>query len=301
MSGSATLGRELFTWGPAKFRAPSNPFYFDSGRTNPLAATPGIDLARYTASLGDWRITPAWVFATSQLSPAQDQADTALLKIDRQGADSLVSLVASQRRGGSRFVGGFAQFSPDDAWLVYGEAGSTRAPATLVPGQGPAAPLYSVQVPGRRGVDALIGARYTRESGDVLAVEYLHSSSGYAAADQDRYLRQAESAAALARTDPAAGLGALGQALSQAPRLPGRDYLWLNWQSNPQESRRYWRLAWSQNLSDRSGQASFYLERNLLARLSGFVVLVVNSGNRDSDFGALARASLTLGVKVFAF
>ena len=41
-----TVGRELFTWGPAIFRSPSNPFYFDAGRDNPLAAPPGIDLMR---------------------------------------------------------------------------------------------------------------------------------------------------------------------------------------------------------------------------------------------------------------
>jgi hypothetical protein len=297
---SLTVGRELFSWGPANFRSPSNPFYFDAGRTNPLAATPGIDLVRYTLGRGPLRATAAYVFSTSQVLPAEDLSHTALLKIDQQGKDYLVSLVASKRRGDAAFVGGFAQYTPDDAWLLYAEFGSSRQPAALSPATTPG-PFYTLQQPAPRSLSDLIGASYTLESGNVLAAELLHNSGGYTRSQENQYFQQALAAGALAQLNPAAGYGALGQALGFAPRLLGRDYLWLSWQSNPQDSKFFWRAEWSANLRDGSGQALLYAEKNFVPRVSGFVALTHSAGGVQTDYGSLVRARLTLGLKLFVF
>lgn len=130
--GVLTVGRELLTWGPANFRSPSNPFYFDAGRTNPLASTPGVDVLRYTGQVAPgWRVGGGYVLSTSQITPATDLGHSSWLKIDNQGEAHLASLVISQQRGGATFVGGFAQWTPDDAWLLYGEVGSNRQPGQL--------------------------------------------------------------------------------------------------------------------------------------------------------------------------
>lgn len=119
--GQDTLlaGRELLTWGPATFRSPSNPFYFDSGKTNPLAAMPGVDLVRYTHATGSMRWTGAYVASTSALnalSSAQpDMGGTTVLKMDQQGENYLLSLIAARRAGMPDFTGGFAQVTPGDA------------------------------------------------------------------------------------------------------------------------------------------------------------------------------------------
>jgi len=297
-----TVGRELFAWGPANFRSPSNPFYFDAGRTNPLASTPGVDLARYTVGLGSFRVTGAYVFSTSQVLPAEDLGHSALLKVDQQGSAHLVSLIASQQRGGAPFLGGFAQFTPDDAWLLYGEFGSQRLPHLLSPNAvGSQGPFYSLQQPAPRSLDALLGANYTLENGQALIAEYLHNSGGYSAGSAQAYFQQARAAGMLAQRLPTLGLAALGQALGQQPRLLGRDYLWLNWQSNPQVPGLFWRLGWSQNLGDHSGQAMAYVEKSLAPKLSGFVSLAANRGSVQSDYGSLWRSSLLLGVKWFVF
>ncbi|MBK7654020.1 MAG: hypothetical protein IPJ18_01630 [Betaproteobacteria bacterium] len=297
-----TLGRELFVWGPGNFRSPSSPFYFDAGRTNPLAATPGIDLVRATQALGSVRVTAAHVFATTQLQPAQDQAHTSLLKIDQQGSSHLVSLIVSQQRGARPFAGAFAQFTPDDAWLLYGEMGSSRQPYAMTPNEpGTPGPFYRFEQPAPRTVNALLGASYTLENGHTLVAEYLHNTGGYRPDQLSNYFAQARHAAALAQTQPAVGYPALGQALGAAPRLLGRDYVWLNWQSNPQEPGLYWRAGWTQNITDRSGQATVYLEKNFVPKLSGFVVITVNRGSAQTEYGMLWRSSVTAGVKWFVF
>lgn len=300
--GVWTVGRELLSWGPANFRSPSNPFYFDAGRTNPLAATPGVDVLRYTGQVAPgWRVGGGYVLSTSQITPATDLGHSSWLKIDKQGEAHLASLVLSQQRGGATFVGGFAQWTPDDAWLLYGEVGSNRQPGLLQvagPGNGP---LYRWQQPAPRSTDALLGASYTLESGHVLIGEWLHSGGGYSEAGQGAYWAQAGRANSLATQNPALGYASLGQALGQAPRLLGRDYLWLGLQSNPQESGLYWRAEYSTQLADHSGQLLLYGEKNFWRQLSGFVVLSRTVGGVQTEFGSLVRSRLTVGVKLFVF
>ena len=300
-SNTLALGRELFSWGPANFRSPSNPFYFDAGRTNPLAATPGVDLARATWGHGKFRVTGAYVFSTSQISPATDLSHSALIKIDHQGSEHLWSLIASHQRNGANFVGAFAHVKPDDAWLVYGEAGSSEQVRTLTAGTTAQLPLFTVQQPGARSIDLLLGATYTRENGQTLTLEWLHNNSGYTAEQTKAYFRQAGVAAQWIPFAPAAAYASLGQALGQAPRLLGRDYVWFSWQSNTQESKHLWRMSWTQNLSDRSGQISLYGEKIVWPRVSVFASLVAGSGGLRSEYGALYRSSVIAGVKLFVF
>ena len=301
-----TAGRELFVWGPANFRSPSSTFYFDAGRSNPLASTPGIDLVRATQAFGSVRVTGAYVAATNQVQPALELGHTSLLKIDQQGSSHLVSLILSQQRGASPsvgpFVGAFAQVTPDDAWLLYGEFGSSRQPYAMTPNPpGTPGPFYSFVQPAPRSTNALIGANYTLENGQTLIAEYLHNSGGYTSAQSSAYFQQAANAGVLALTQPGIGYPAIGQALGAAPRLMGRDYLWLNWQSNPQEPGVYWRAGWTQNLTDRSGQATVYLEKNFVPKLSGFVAITANRGSAQTEYGMLWRSNVTAGMKWFMF
>ncbi|MES2260426.1 MAG: hypothetical protein V4724_18035 [Pseudomonadota bacterium] len=301
---SVVLGRELYTWGPANFRSPSNPFYFDAGRTRPLALVPGIDLARGTWNVNGLRVSAAHVFSTSLAQPGTGQRDTDLIKIDRQGGNYLASLVVSKQRGAAPFAGGFAQYTLDDAWLLYGEFGSGRQATALVPGisnQPSYLPPYRLTQPAPRSTTFLLGAAYTLENGQVLQGEYLHDSGGYSADQAARYFAQARAAGRSAQTNPAAAYATLGLALGRAPRLLGRDYLWLNWQSNGQDSRQFWRLAWTQAVHDRSGQAQLYFERNYAPKLSGFVSLTANRGSVATEFGALLGGSIALGLKWFVF
>jgi hypothetical protein len=83
--------------------------------------------------------------------------------------------------------------------------------------------------------------------------------------------------------------------------LLGRDYLSLLWQSNPQESERYWRLSTTVNVHDRSGQINAYYEKNLSPRFFVFVNGLRNVGPASSEFRSVIEYVLTVGVKAFIF
>jgi hypothetical protein len=310
-SGSLTAGRELFTWGPAQLRSPSNPFFFDSGRTNPLASPNGVDLVRYTQTLQDWRITAAHVFQTSQVQPLENVGHTQLIKVDYQDSNSLSSLIVAEQAANANttlngisassmghFAGAFTQITPDDAWLLYGEFGTNTSPYTLQMSN--ALPWFSTTTPGNTTSTSLLGASYTMESGWVVQAEYLHNSNGWNAAQENQYFANANNVLSFAQTHPAA-LGLLGLALNGQPRMMGRDFGWAQLSSNPQETKQRWIVNVTQNLTDHSSSWVGYYERNLYARLSVFGAMNVNLGSAQSDFAALSRGSVTAGIKWFVF
>jgi hypothetical protein len=286
------LGRELLTWGPSNFRSPSSPIYFDAGRTTPLVEVPGIDLLRVSHNRGSVVISAIHVFSTSQIRPEEDFANTNLLKFDQNGSRHAVSLILGKQRGNALFVGGFAQYSATDDVLLYAEFGSSRQKVALRPD-------FGIERPASRSADTLLGSSYTLQSGQVVGIEYLHNSAGYRRAESAQFFATASRYGQLAASDPATAYRALGQALGLAPRLYGRDYLSLTWQSNLQDSKQYWRVNLNQNLTDHSRSMLFHLERNLYARLSAFASLTLNQGGAGREYGALQRSNLSLGVKWF--
>jgi hypothetical protein len=310
-SGALTVGRELFTWGPAQLRSPSNPFFFDTGRTNPMAAPNGIDLIRYTQSLNDWRLTAAHVFQTSQTQPAENLAHTDLLKLDYQDSNSLSSFIVAQQHMSTQtpinqtpwgsmgqFVGGFTQMTPDDAWLIYAEGGQSHAPNALQMSASPS--WFSTTAPADLNRTGLVGASYTTESGLTLQTEYLHNSSGWTSAQEQLYFANAKTINAMLAAQPSMK-GLLSMALAAQPRMMGRDYVWWQMSSNPQDTHQRWLINVTQNISDHSSTWVGYYEKNWVARLSSFVALNLNAGSTTTEFGSLSRGSLSVGLKWFVF
>ncbi|MDR3158327.1 MAG: hypothetical protein LBU11_04805 [Zoogloeaceae bacterium] len=304
-SGSDTLliGRERLTWGPASFRSPSNPYYFDPGRTDPLTLVPGIDLVRYTHGAGRNRLTAGYVASTRATDTAGPDRQSVFFKFDRQGADHLFSVILTQpiekgeREDTALFAGAFAQYTLDDAWLLYGEAGSRRPAYRLRPG----ANGFGIDAPGKRRTDWLVGVNYTQESGRVLFAEYLRHEDGFSAPERRAYFHAATKAGQLAASDPASARKLLGALFTRPPRLLGRNYLWLGWQSNPQESDLIWRAELTLNADDGSGSTFLYSEKSLTPKVSGFFALTKNFGGRRTEYGSLIDTQLSIGFKWFAF
>lgn len=264
------IGREVFAWGPATFRSPSNPFYFDAGLTQPLAVTPGVDLVRATHSLDEWRITAAHVISADRLEPAVDRAQTTLLKLDYQGHAHLVSVNVASKAHQKVFVGGFVQYVPDDAWLVYAEHGSANPAAGL-------------------GRTSLVGAGYTFESGQMLTAEWMHHSGGWQRTQSHQHFAQV--AQAILSGAPTINSG--------VPRQMGRNYLWLGLQSNPQHTQFLWRGEWVRNQTDASSRWMAYMEKSFNSNLSGFLMLRRHVGGGSTEFGSLVKSSVTVGIKLF--
>ena len=92
----------------------------------------------------------------------------------------------------------------------------------------------------------MTGAAYTFEDGKSLTAEYLHDGHGYTADEESAYFERAV-------TLP-------GMALGLAPRLLGRDYLHMVWQSNMMGEIGYWRLMYTRNFTDGGNELAAYGE-----------------------------------------
>lgn len=300
---AATVGRDAFDWGPANFRSPSNPFYFDGGRTDPLRDVSGIDLARVTAIDGADILTAAYVVGSGHDLADNPYRDTAVLKLDRRGENGLASLIVASQRHASTFIGAFGQVTIGEPWLLYAEAGSQRLRNELEV-DAPADPTpYRLQPLSPRAATGLAGVTYTLENGQTIGAEYLRDNHGFRGPVEREYFDRAAGLDAAAASPPASppASAALGLAIAYAPRLLGRDYLYLLWQGNPNVAGAFWRLSWTANLDDRSGQVAAYGEVNLAERVTAFVQVAIDHGARRGEFRSLLDGSITVGAKVFAF
>ncbi|WP_310452581.1 hypothetical protein [Sulfuritalea sp.] len=302
----ATLvaGRNVMAWGPANFRSPSSPFYFDSGKLNPLREVVGIDLLRLEQVTGQYSFALGHVFNTPEQNGSA-ASHTSFLKIDYQGAAFLASANVAKRNSGKPFFGAFAQHNMSDALMLYAEYGyGQRAGGMAI--DAAQSPSFRPHSFGESATSILLGASYTLLDGQVVSLESLHDRRGYSGAEQDMYFDLLKQSAYLATNapDPALrgrSLGMLGLAAANSPSLLGRNYLSLLWQSNPQESAQYWRVATIFNVHDRSGQISGYYEKNLSSRFSGFISGVRNLGPADSEFRSVVEQVLTVGIKAYIF
>lgn len=285
---SSSLGREVMNWGPAQFRSPSSPFYFDNGRANPSRELSGVDAAKLA-----W--TPDANRSVS-LAYVQDRGDqdnstdawknTWLLKGEQRGDDWTAGMVLAKASGRPPFLGAYAQWTLDEAWLLYGEASSSTRANALVSPANPAQP-FSLQAESARHGIALLGAARTFENGHSLSLEYLRNGHGYRQAEADAYFARA-----------AGSLPAAAQALVDAPPLLGRNYLNLVWQNNLLADGDYWRLMWSRNLDDASNEWGAYFDHPINRNLNFYALGVLNTGGARREFAALIERSLSIGLRL---
>lgn len=271
-SGSILFGREVFTWGPATFRSPSSPVYFDAGKADPLSLLSGLDMLRYSYAMDALTATLGYVHGSSAVGDVLNYQNMMQLKMDYQDADSLLSInMARQfdRASNISFLGGFIQRSVADAWLLYAEAGQMRLQQGEMSSQ-------------------LLGLSYTFAGGQVLTAEYLHGRSDWGRMNGRQRLDKGVMAGL-----PPATWGDAG--------LWGRNYLWLSLNGNVQNSQQFWRLELTSSLDDGSVNVGGYYEKSINKYLTGFVHASHGFGGAAQEFGGLVRSTFTLGVKWFAF
>lgn len=285
---NVAVGREVMNWGAAQFRSPSSPFYFDNGRSDPMRELAGMDALKLTWTpdmRGSFNVAR---IVRSGYGAAQPDMwrDSWLAKLDLRGDEFAYGAVAVKAPNLPAFYGAHGQMALNDAWLLYGEAGSSARPTAL---QSPAdaAQPFAVQTLSPRRTTVLVGATYTAEDGKSLSAEYLHESHGYRMAEISAYFARATASTLLA-----------AQALGLSPRLLGRDYLHLVWQSNMMESDGYWRVMYTRNATDGSNELGAYGETTLTPQLSAFAMGAWNSGNARQELSSLFTRSVTLGLKV---
>lgn len=285
---NVAAGREVLNWGAAQFRSPSSPFYFDNGRSDPIRELIGIDTVKVTWTPDmQSSFTLARVVGAGRAAPVSDEwRNTWLLKADQRGDGYAVGVVAAKAALNAAFYGAHGQYSVGDETLLYAEMGSSEQLSAL---QSPAevAQPFSVLAASPRRNTVLMGATYTWLDGQSLSAEYLYDDHGYTTAQEAAYFSRAASSPALA-----------GQALGMAPRLLGRDYVHLVWQSNLMESAGYCRFMYTRSLTDAGHELGAYGEATLHERVSAFFTATVTSGTPRQEASSLFSRSITLGVKV---
>jgi hypothetical protein len=285
---AASIGREVMNWGPAQFRSPSSPFYFDNGRSNPLRELSGVDAIKL-AWTPDHRHTLSLAYVEDSghkhASP-DDWKHTLLLKGDMRGDDWAGGLALAQAQGSALFVGIHLQQTLNDACLLYGEIASAKRINALLSPSDLSQPFSLLAVSPRRET-GLIGATYTLENGHSLTLEYLHDGHGYSRAESRAYFARA-----------ASSLAAAGFALAASPLLLNRNYLHMIWQNNLLDGDDYWRLMMSRNIDDGSTEFTAYIEHAMNGRLTLFLLGSLDSGGSRREFGMVIERSLNLGLRL---
>ncbi len=290
-------GRELLNWGPAQFRSPSNPFYFNNGRSNPMAELSGMDTVRLVWSPNvSTSVYMARIFDSGYGHTEPDTwSNSWLIKADWRGGDSAVGLALAKQEQEAMFVGAHAQATVADAWLLYSEAGSyTLVNALLSPAN--VSQPFTIAAESPRRTDVLAGASYTFENGHTLYAEYLRYDHGYSATESSAYFARVANAASVFPTGNSATV--LATALTSASLLLGRDYLYLVWQTNLMESAGFARVMFTHNMTDSSDELSGYSEYSVNPHLSVFGLATFNYGGAQHEFARLIEQMFTLGVKV---
>ncbi len=282
---NVAAGRDLLNWGAGQFRSPSSPFYFDNGRTDPLRELVGMDTLKLSWT-PDMRssVNVARIVRSGYGAMQPDMwRESWLVKLDQRGGGWAYGLVGVKAPHLPAFYGAHGQLTLNDALMVYGEAGSSARAFALQSSANPAQP-FTVQAPSSRKTTVLAGTACTFENGQSLAGEYLHEGAGYTAAEEGAYFQRSAASP--------------GMALGLMPRLLGRDYLHLVWQSNLMDERGYWRLMYTRNLTDSGNEFAAYGETTLHPHVSIFGLAVLPQGDARQEFSALLQRSVTAGLKI---
>ncbi|MFH2135662.1 MAG: hypothetical protein ABII81_10905 [Pseudomonadota bacterium] len=285
---NVAVGRDVLNWGAAQFRSPSSPYYFDSGRSDPMRELTGMDMLKLSWTPDRQRSVQLVRIVRAGDEQAQSTVwrDSWLMKFEQRDDDWAYGLAVASAPHQSAFYGAHGQWMLSDAAMLYGEWSSSVQRDALLSPADLALPFIVQSVSPRRST-ALLGTAYTFDNGYTLNAEYLHDGHGYTAEQASAYFARAASSTALA-----------GMALGYAPRLLGRDYVHLVWQSNLMESEGYWRVMYTNNLTDHGNSIGAYGEYAASAHISLFALGLAGLSNERQEATALYTHSFTLGFKV---
>ena len=328
-----SYGRENLQWGPSFLYSPSNPFFFDNGRSNPYMEVPGMDFGRLV-------FVPHMLWTTSFIVNTDQGRNTLLgtdafektyaVKIDYTGNQNYASLILSQKDSKDT-VGYFGGWTVSDALLLYSE-GSMRKGSdalypdlrkatlmkslleTLIPSYSPLGPVLDryttlrAAIMGKTRQDdsdiypiVLVGSSYTFETIGTLSLEYMYNAPGYTKEEADLYyLLRGNAAYAYA------DMGVFPELLAQDTlyqtgytglRFLRKNYAMLQYYKGNIFNKLDTTLRWTQNIDDGSAQFLGLLSYSLGNRLELFSSGVVNSGKADSEFGTFIDYQFMFGFK----
>jgi hypothetical protein len=301
------IGRSVLLWGSAIMLSPSNPFFAETGKTDPVRELLGRDMVRVSA-----QINPSWsVEAISNFhvdtrdTTKQNFSPVTALKVSWTGESASASALVSHRDDGVDRLGAYGTWTVSDALLFYGDASLGRGRSALFAVPQPQAPSgWTFQQNQTRDnslrASALLGASYTLMSGWNQTLELLYNGDGYNNGERRAYQQAIQSGnTALASGNPAAA-GVLGQALNPQQSLLGRHYALLQLSRTDLFNKLDLTLRYMQAFdAPRGGNLALSVNYKLSPSAELFAYGQWNVGNSQSEFAQLYRFSVISGLRYY--
>lgn len=297
-SAFVSYGRENLQWGPGQFMSPSNPFFAENGRDNPVREIPGMDFVRGVwLPGGGW--TASWIADTGPGKydlAGSDWHPSQAVKVDYVGPEASGAVLYHTGKDESPSVRGYGQWTASDALLAYAEASLSKGTRALYPSDGR---LEATRKNSPNLIPTLLlGGSYTLESGPTLSLEYIYNAEGFNESEADRSFDLAH------RFGQAVDQGLIpaGTELPSLRRkLLRKNYLFFQYLQTGIQDKVDIILRWAENVDDRSTLLTGFADCALADRwrLFGFTTWATG-GNRD-EFGSLIRFQGILGIEFTAF
>ncbi|MBI4013246.1 MAG: hypothetical protein HY359_13090 [Candidatus Rokubacteria bacterium] len=228
-----TVSRQDVEWSPGFFDSPSNPFSVRTSTDTPLRADPGADFVLASVSPTDelaltyYNNYDEGAREPSVVTPFRKAQLGVLTYV---GERFTVSLVGGRQEDTGGFVGSYAQWTVDDALLVYYDGAVRQGSLGLYPVRDPSLPTGGRYAATKDSAalypEVLVGAAYTTPNDYTLYAEYFYYGPGYDDGDLALARRINRGAADLLGTElDGLGRGTLGQAALSGLRYAGQHFL----------------------------------------------------------------------------
>ncbi|MCD4742787.1 MAG: hypothetical protein K8R67_09975 [Desulfobacteraceae bacterium] len=301
-----SYGRQFLQWGPSFLCSPSNPFFFDNGKSQPNQEGEGKEFAELL-----WIQNLYWTYSLiintdNGRSHDSDFGKTFALKTDYSGNNGYASLILSYQEGANHKerVGLFGGLTVSDALILYGEANFQKGLDVLYPTSDNSPINYSMNSVKHDDCSIystlLVGGTYTFESGSSLTCEYLYNQMGYNNKEASDYYKLRQNAHdAYNLPNPLAGLAkqALGQTADNGLMFVRQNYFMLQYIENDIFNIFNLTLRWTQCIDDKSAQlvslVDFYAGDNTRFFASG----ILNIGGHESAFGSMLDYQTMIGIE----
>jgi hypothetical protein len=301
------VGRSVLLWGSSIMLSPSNPFFAETGKTDPVRELLGRDMVRVSA-----QINPSWsVEAISNFhvdtrdTMKENFSPVTALKVNWTGDSASASALVSHRDNGVDRVGAYGTWTVSDALLFYGDASLGRGRNALFAVQQPQAPggwtfLQNQTRDRALRASALLGASYTLTSGWTQTLELLYNGDGYNRGERRAYQQAIQAGnSALATGNPAAA-GLLGQALNPQQSLLGQRYAMFQLGRTDLFNKLDVTLRYMQAFdAPRGGNLALSVNYKLSPAAELFAYGQWNVGNSQSEFAQLYRFSVMSGLHYY--
>lgn len=301
------VGRSVLLWGSAILLSPSNPFFAETGKTDPVRELLGRDIVRVTAQIApQWSVEGISNFHVDTRDATKPYfSPVTALKVNWTGDSVSASALVSHRDNGVNRLGAYGTWTVSDALLFYGDASVGQGRNALFAEQHEQAPGGWVLTQNQTRdsswrASALLGASYTFLSGWTQTLELLYNGDGYSSGERRAYQSAIESGnSALAMGNPAAA-GLLGQALNPQQNLLGRRYALVQLGRTDLFNKLDLTLRYIQAFdAPYGGNLALSLNYKLSPAAELFAYGQWNVGNPQSEFLQLYRFSVMSGLHYY--